>query len=173
MQNWYSHLRRYTTSYALGIIYGKRGPTLSSPDVVDFMDVHPKFINALEIGTMPPVDLFPILTLVPERWANWKKIVRNIRHLHETLYDRLLSTVEKRMADGNGTGVFLEQMITKAQQYGLTTRDHILWVCFRQMIDIYAHTFSGIPVVSCLRVPIHAPQACRTLFTALSISRTS
>ncbi|KIK00846.1 hypothetical protein K443DRAFT_678870 [Laccaria amethystina LaAM-08-1] len=125
-ENWYSHLRRYTTSYALGIIYGKRGPTLSSPDVVDFMDVHPKFINALEIGTMPPVDLFPILTLVPERWANWKKIVKNIRHLHETLYDRLLSTVEKRMANGNGTGVFLEQMITKAQQYGLTTRDHIL-----------------------------------------------
>jgi hypothetical protein len=40
------------------------------------------------------------------------------------------------------------------------------------MIDIYTHTFSGIPVVSFLRVPIPAPRACRTQFTALSISRT-
>ncbi|TFK38294.1 cytochrome P450 [Crucibulum laeve] len=125
-EDWFSHMRRYTTSFALGIIYGKRGPTLSSQDVADFMDVHPKFIHALEIGTMPPVDLFPVLTLVPERWASWKTIVKNIRHLHETLYDRLLTTVEKRIAAGRGTDVFLEQMIAKASVYGLDTREHLM-----------------------------------------------
>ncbi|KAF8882390.1 cytochrome P450 [Infundibulicybe gibba] len=124
--NWFAHIRRYTTSFALGIIYGKRGPTLSSPDVADFMDVHPKFLHALEIGTMPPVDLFPILTVVPERWANWKRIVKNVRFLHERLYDRLLATVEDRMRSGNGSGVFLEQAILRADELGLTSRDHIM-----------------------------------------------
>lgn len=94
------------------------------------MDVHPKFLNALEIGTMPPVDLFPILTLVPERWATWKSIVSNIRHLHESLYDRLLSTVEKRLESGHGSGAFLEDAIHNAHEWGLVTRDHLMFVDF-------------------------------------------
>ncbi|KAF8889650.1 cytochrome P450 [Infundibulicybe gibba] len=123
---WFSHIRRYTTSFASGIIYGVRGPTLSSPHILDFMDVHPKFLHALEIGTMPPVDLFPILTLVPERWANWKRAVKHVRVLHERLFDGLLSIVEERVRKGNGTGVFMEQMISSGHELGLKDRDHLM-----------------------------------------------
>ncbi|KIK56965.1 hypothetical protein GYMLUDRAFT_247492 [Collybiopsis luxurians FD-317 M1] len=78
---WFDHLRRYTLSFSLGIIYGQRGPTLQSPDIADFMNVHPRYVEALEIGTLPPVDLFPFLALVPKRWAKWKQTVEDIRHL--------------------------------------------------------------------------------------------
>lgn len=126
MQAWFLHMKHYTTSFALGIIYGKRGPTLSSPDVVDFLNVHPKFLHALEIGTMPPVDLFPALTLVPERWAKWKRTVKNIRFLHESLYDKLLQSVENRMSSGHGSGVFMEQAIENAAEWGLSSREHLM-----------------------------------------------
>lgn len=110
----------------LGIVYGKRGPRLSSPDVADFLEVHPKFMNALEIGTMPPVDLFPFLSFIPERWARWKRTVNHIRFLHETLYDRLLSNVEKRMTAENHSGAFMEQAIINAEKWGLHTRTHLV-----------------------------------------------
>ncbi|KAE9398628.1 cytochrome P450 [Gymnopus androsaceus JB14] len=126
-ESWFDHLRRYTTSFALGIIYGKRGPTLGSQDVMDFMDVHPQFINALEIGTLPPVDLFPILTLVPEKWAKWKRTVAHIKNLHVTLYDRLLSNVERRLVQGSEErGVLMEHAIRNAEKLGLVSREHLL-----------------------------------------------
>jgi len=125
-ESWFDHLRRYTTSFALGIIYGKRGPTLGSQDVMDFMDVHPQFINALEIGTLPPVDLFPILALVPEKWAKWKRTVAHIRTLHLTLFDRLLGNVEHRLVHGEEKGVLMEYAIHNAEKLGLASREHLL-----------------------------------------------
>ncbi|PFH53127.1 hypothetical protein AMATHDRAFT_45749 [Amanita thiersii Skay4041] len=123
---WPHHIRRYTTSLILGLVYGLRGPTLQSPNVADFMDVHPQFLNALEFGTMPPVDLFPILTYVPERYANWKRIAKKVRFLHERLYDNILATVEKRVANGQGIGAFMEELLTKGPAVGLLTRDHLM-----------------------------------------------
>ncbi|KIK54949.1 hypothetical protein GYMLUDRAFT_48339 [Collybiopsis luxurians FD-317 M1] len=74
----FDHLRRYTLSFSLG-------PTLQSPDIADFMNVHPRYVEALEMGTLPPVDLFPFLALVPKRWAKWKQTVEHIRHLQHSL----------------------------------------------------------------------------------------
>ena len=96
-QNWYTHIQRFTTSFAMGITYGQRAVRTQSRDCAGFLEVQPQFISALELGTMPPVDLFPILTWVPERWAAWKRTVTYIRELHETLYGRLLKTVETRV----------------------------------------------------------------------------
>lgn len=119
-------MRRYTTSYALGLVYGTRGATLESPVVAEFLDLHPQFINALELGTLPPVDLFPILTFVPDRWAQWKKTVQQIRKRHETLFGQLLLDVENRLTSGQTRGAFMESAIINSEKWGLQTRDHLL-----------------------------------------------
>lgn len=110
----------------LGVLYGSRGPSLSSSDVADFMDVHPKFMAVLEIGTAPPVDIFPILKLVPEQFAPWKTTVKTVRYLQERLFDRLLSKVENRLESGQLNGALLEEAIIHKQEWGLTSRDHLL-----------------------------------------------
>ncbi|KAF8630083.1 hypothetical protein AX17_005481 [Amanita inopinata Kibby_2008] len=125
-QSWVDSIKRFTTSFALGIIYGARGATLSSPNVADFRHVHPLFMHVLDFGKMPPIDLFPILTWVPECFAKWKRLVKQIRYLHAKLYDRLLTTVEKRLANGRGNGCFMEEMIQKAKMMGLKNRDYLL-----------------------------------------------
>ena len=89
------------------------------------MDVHPQFINALDLGTMPPVDVFPFLTLVPEWCVRWKKTIRHIRYLHETLFNRLLSKVEMRIQSGHESG-FMGEAISKASEWGLNSRDHLM-----------------------------------------------
>ncbi|KII83911.1 hypothetical protein PLICRDRAFT_118622 [Plicaturopsis crispa FD-325 SS-3] len=122
-ENWYTHIQRFTTSFALGITYGKRAPRVESKDVKAFLHVQPQFLHALEFGTMPPVDLFPILTYVPERFAHWKRVVKTVKALHEEMYEDLLSTVERRLEKGQAANVFMEDAVIKAQEWGLTRRE--------------------------------------------------
>ena len=125
-QAWFDHIRRFTTSLVLAVVYGLRGPTLQSPNVKDFMEVHPQFLHCLEFGTMPPVDLFPILAHVPECFAKWKALPKKVKYMHEHLYDRVLATVEKRVASGQGIGSFVEELLTKGPSVGLPTREHLM-----------------------------------------------
>jgi hypothetical protein len=132
-QNWYTHINRYTTSFALGVIYGKRAPRRQSEDCAAFLEVHPQFMHALELGTMPPVDLFPILTLVPERFAEWKRTVKHIRGLHEKLYWRLLRTVEQRIEKGLASDVFMEQAILNRKEWDLDDDTMLMYDFLRRL----------------------------------------
>lgn len=114
------------------------------------MHVHPRFMQILEIGTMPPVDLFPILKYVPERFAAWKQQSKEIRRLHETLYDRLLTDVEDRMKRGLSLGVFMERAIENSKEWGLNSREMLMYAfqslclgyeCSSFCIGIWAELF--------------------------------
>jgi hypothetical protein len=119
----------------LASIYGLRGPTLQNQNVKDFLEVHPQFLFCLEFGTMPPVDLFPILTYVPERFAGWKRLAKSVKLRHEQLYDRVLASVERRVASGQGIGSFMEELLTKGPSMGLPTRDHLMYVSFNPVVQ--------------------------------------
>ncbi|KAH7886506.1 cytochrome P450 [Phlebopus sp. FC_14] len=122
---WYHHIHRFTTSFATTITYGRRSPCITSPDVAEFLHVHPKFLAALDIGAFPPVDLFPPLKYVPESWAAWKHVVKEVRALHDKLYGRLLSAVQLRLEKGAANGSFMEDMILNARKLGFV-REEIL-----------------------------------------------
>ncbi len=77
---------------------------------------------------MPPVDLFPFLTYIPERFARWKEYPKQIRRLQEKLYDRVLSTVEKKMVSGHGIGNLMEELVTNGPSTGIPTREHLMYV---------------------------------------------
>ncbi|KAG1782228.1 cytochrome P450 [Suillus placidus] len=123
---WYFHIHRFTTSFATTIVYGRRSPRVNSPDVAEFLHVHPQFLCALDIGTFPPVDIFPVLRFVPERWAPWKRAVKDIRMLHNAFYGRLLRAVEDRLKQGKGNGAFMEEIITDAVNLGLNDREVLM-----------------------------------------------
>ena len=113
------HCQRYTTSFFLTVVYGTRGPRSSSRDVRDFVHAHRRFMNALNFGTAPPVDVFPILQYVPKYFAKWKREAAEIRSLHNQLYPRLTKQVQDRLAKGNGNGCFMEEAIQNAEKWGL------------------------------------------------------
>jgi len=68
----------------------------------------------------PPVDLIPILKYVPERWAPWKVICRQARTLQRRLYFGLLEEVETRLARGDSTGCFMEDVIQRRDESGMS-----------------------------------------------------
>ncbi|KAF8649401.1 hypothetical protein AX16_005842 [Volvariella volvacea WC 439] len=123
--NWYHHISRFTTSYAMGLVYGLRNTSFKSKDVSDFLTAQRLFMEALEFGTMPPVDLIPILKYVPEYFAGWKRQANYIKSLHDELYGRLVDRVEERMKKGLSIESFMEEAITKQQQWGFKTRDYL------------------------------------------------
>jgi hypothetical protein len=68
----------------------------------------------------PPVDLIPILKYVPERWAPWKTICRKARELQRELYFGLLGEAEARLARGEETGCFMENLIQRQEELGMS-----------------------------------------------------
>jgi hypothetical protein len=76
-------------------------------------------MDALNFGTAPPVDVFPILQYVPKYFAKWKREAEEIRDLHGKLYSKLTKQVQARLDSGNGNGCFMEDAILNAEEWGL------------------------------------------------------
>jgi hypothetical protein len=70
-------------------------------------------------NTKPPVDLFPILRLVPERFAKWKRDAKALRELALDVSGRLLGPVRERLAKGYGNNCFMETVYQRAEEWGL------------------------------------------------------
>lgn len=121
-KDWYRHQNRHIMSFTFAVTYGLRTPRVNSPILTTFLHVHERFINALELGRMPPVDLFPIMTLVPARFAKWKRTITSIREEHESLYTELLEIVEKRLDTGLTTPGFMEEAVKNKEEWGISTR---------------------------------------------------
>ncbi|TFY56900.1 hypothetical protein EVG20_g8751 [Dentipellis fragilis] len=124
-KEWYMHIHRFTFSLALGIIYGKRCPLFTSPDVRDFLRVNHRFMDMLDLGRAPPVDTFPILKYVPKRWAKWKRNVEHIHHLQEGLYERLVDDVRVRVDSDMGNGSFMEVLVRNAEGMGMRDKRYL------------------------------------------------
>jgi hypothetical protein len=72
-------------------------------------------------GLYPPVDIFPILKYVPERWASWKSVCRNLRHKQLSFYTSLLDECRHRLSGGYHIGVdsFMDTVVKRQEELGL------------------------------------------------------
>ncbi|KAF9456361.1 cytochrome P450 [Collybia nuda] len=119
-ENFYDDICRYTTSVFLAIIYGHRAPQASTQEAEMFTKVQMDFMQIVEMGKSPPVDIFPILRLVPPRFAPWKSKALDIRSRHESLFGHLLSLVKNRVSSGQENGAFMEEAYLRQMEWGLS-----------------------------------------------------
>lgn len=67
----------------------------------------------METGATPPVDIFPMLKKIPERFfGNYVSRARAIGSQMETLYEDILAKVEKRREAGQDLGTFMDRVIS-------------------------------------------------------------
>ena len=76
-----------------------------------------EFDKVLKPGFAPPVEWFPILRHIPERWAPWKRICKAIRIQQRKLFFTLLDVCEDNMKQGVRNGCFMESVIDKQAEY--------------------------------------------------------
>lgn len=65
----------------------------------------------MEPGSQPPVDLFPVLKYVPERWANWKVVCRDLHVELANFLEGMLASCETRIAQNMRNGSLLESIL--------------------------------------------------------------
>lgn len=113
---YYDHIRRYTTAVILASVYGVRGARFDSPNVQALYHAQDQFTAILETGATPPVDAFPLLKLIPEALAPWKRWARDVRAEQKSLYLRLLRETRARMEAGQGLDCFLRTMLEEQEK---------------------------------------------------------
>ncbi|KAH8093929.1 cytochrome P450 [Cristinia sonorae] len=109
-ENFFTHIRRYSSSLILSVAFGLRCPRYKNSYISRFFVVQRENDTIFGPGGTPPLDIFPILKYVPERWAKWKTVAKRIKHHHRALWFDLLAVVEKRISDGKRQGCFMEDM---------------------------------------------------------------
>jgi hypothetical protein len=118
-QNFYDDIKRYSTSVIMTILWGVRCPDYETPVMTDFYDTLEMWKKVTEPGSHPPLDLLPILKHVPEKWAPWKPLVRQVRHLQRKLYFGLLDEAENRILKDRRNGSYMEDLLDRHEQLGM------------------------------------------------------
>jgi hypothetical protein len=108
----------------MAAVYGIRAPQSTTPEAATFTQVQLDFMYALELGKMPPVDLFPILNWLPERLAPWKTQVMDIKRRQEELFGGLLNKAKDRVMGERSADCFMEEAYEHQEEWGLS--DHML-----------------------------------------------
>ncbi|ESK84986.1 cytochrome p450, partial [Moniliophthora roreri MCA 2997] len=118
-ESFYTHIRRYSNSVIMSVLYGKRCPRYETPETTAFFQAQHEWELLLEPGATPPLDLLPILKHVPERWASWKKDVRACRRHQRDLYFGLLDETARRMEKGEENGCYMEDVLRRQEEFGM------------------------------------------------------
>ncbi|KAJ6564650.1 cytochrome P450 [Mycena capillaripes] len=118
-KGFYTHIRRYSGSVILSVLYGKRAPRYETPETVAIFKALHEWTSLLQAGATPPVDLFPILKYVPERWAKWKRDCAKTRRLQREVYFGLLDQTKERLKRGEENGSYMEEMLMRQEEFGM------------------------------------------------------
>ncbi|KAJ7589614.1 cytochrome P450 [Mycena floridula] len=115
----YNHIRRYSNSVIMCLLYGTRSPRYETKQARALYEVQHLWEQVLAPGAHPPVDLLPFLEYIPERWAPWKRLCKLVRSLQRDLYFELLDECEKRMKRGEGNGCYIEELLERQDALGM------------------------------------------------------
>lgn len=104
----------------MSIVYGKRSPRYETKHTAAFFEVQHLWAHLLQPGAHPPLDLIPIFKYVPERWASWKTLCRQVREKQRDLYFGLLDECRERLQGNQRNNCFMEQVLLRQEEFGLT-----------------------------------------------------
>ncbi|CAP92710.1 Steroid 17-alpha-hydroxylase/17,20 lyase [Penicillium chrysogenum] len=66
------HTKRTTNSIIMSLLYGIRTPSWDTPHMQELYEIMEQWSKVMETGATPPVDIFPWLKWIPQRWlGNW------------------------------------------------------------------------------------------------------
>ncbi|KAK7461952.1 hypothetical protein VKT23_008385 [Stygiomarasmius scandens] len=149
-EKFYNHIRRYSTSVIVSVVFGKRCPRYETPDVITFFKLAHISEQCFEPGAEPPLEQLPFLNYIPERWAKWKRLAKALNEIQIKMYMGLLDECEERLRTKQGTGCYLESVIERKDEYGLS-REAIAYLG-GALLEAGGHTTSAFlhTIIMCL-----------------------
>ncbi|OGM48636.1 hypothetical protein ABOM_002069 [Aspergillus bombycis] len=128
-QDYYDHIRRYSTAVILASVFGIRGSEFHSPYIQRLYHVQDQFTAILETGATPPIDVFPFLKYMPAFLAPWRKWAQQIRKEQRELYFELLQSVRSTKSRGVSHKCFVDMLLEESFQRKYSLDDeHIAYI---------------------------------------------
>lgn len=110
--------------------------------MVRINEVLSKTTTLLQPGTLPPMDLFPFLRLIPEKFlGNWHTQVMEVRKWMNDLYSSYLDMVVRRREQTGPMESFADRLIEQQEQLGWSW--HSLYFMGGLMMEAGSDTMSG------------------------------
>ncbi|KAH8077890.1 cytochrome P450 [Cristinia sonorae] len=126
---YFNHMERFSFSSMLSATFGVRCPRTDSKVLQEFSQIEHDWERLITPGHHPPIDLIPLLRYVPERWAKWKGISRDLEARFKRLYHGLVETCENRMEREEHNGSFMENILRSGER-NESSRRTALAICF-------------------------------------------
>ncbi|KAK7051593.1 hypothetical protein VNI00_004572 [Paramarasmius palmivorus] len=119
-ENFFHHIARYSNSVIMSVLWGKRCPRHETKETIDIFVASRIWNELIAPGAIPPIDILPLLSYIPESWAKWKRQVRELKEKHRTTHLALFDECERRMKRGEGNGSYMEEVLSRQEEFGLT-----------------------------------------------------
>ncbi|KAI0110930.1 cytochrome P450 oxidoreductase [Nemania sp. FL0031] len=115
------HPKRYSNSITNSLVFGIRTKTTESDYMIRLFSLMAEWSEILEFGATPPVDSFPFLKLVPERFlGRWMSRATRVGELMTGLYTEMLNQVQQRRQSGLDRGSFMDRVLDQNEKNGLS-----------------------------------------------------
>jgi cytochrome P450 len=126
-EEYYSHIRRYSTGVILASVFGQRAADYNSPHVRKLYHAQDQFTAILEQGATPPVDSLPFLKYIPKTFAAWKRWAKIIRNEQTALYMELLNETRDCINKDKAQISFMEQLLWDQNASGFDD-EHLAYI---------------------------------------------
>ncbi|TAQ84218.1 hypothetical protein B7494_g7455 [Chlorociboria aeruginascens] len=124
-----SHPKRFSNSIIMTLLFGIRSSSPDTPHLVELYDLMEEWSKVMETGATPPVDIFPILKLIPESFfGNWITRSRKVGTAMDVLYGKMVGRVIKRRLAVGSKGSFLDGVLDQQDNLDLT-RNQLNFLC--------------------------------------------
>ncbi|KAF2444949.1 cytochrome P450 [Karstenula rhodostoma CBS 690.94] len=147
------HVLRAFCSVILESVYGVRG----TREMTDrFSEVQDEWTGVLDMGAMPPLDVFPWLRYVPSvltPWPEWRKRSAELAKAQGGYYKELFERGRKNVGEGKAKESFLAKLLERKEKEGF--RDIELVYIAGVLVEAGADTTAVASLIFILAMVAH------------------
>ncbi|OBT81397.1 hypothetical protein VE02_09805 [Pseudogymnoascus sp. 03VT05] len=150
------HPKRYSNSITMSLVFGIRTPTCETEHMGRLYHLMENWSKVMETGNTPPVDIYPFLHYVPERFlGNWRSRASVVRDEMNSLYRRQVERVIARREASIVKDSFMDTVLNQNAKLDYT--EHQLSFLGGVMMEGGSDTSSAI-IISCIQAMTRWPE---------------
>ncbi|KNG83322.1 putative cytochrome P450, partial [Aspergillus nomiae NRRL 13137] len=150
------HAKRFSNSIIMSLLFGIRTPSFDTPHMQKLYHLMDHWSKIMEIGSTPPVDVFPFLQYIPERFlGNWKGRTAEVQQEMLGLYGEIVRHVMDRWKTAGSRGCFMDNVLDQNGKLGLN--DHQLYFLGGVALEGGSDTSSSV-INTCMHALVQWPE---------------
>lgn len=172
--NYYRSIQRITASVASAVVWGHRGPSpddfwarvsllhvISNHTVFDHgplqavYDAMDNYSVSLEMGANPPVDEFPFLKYIPDRFAPWKRRAKGSFKCMDDTWNEARRRVETRRRKGIKRDSIIDAILDGEKHNDIKVTDHQMNHFLGVLVEGGADTTASSTLTSLMYLALH------------------